>query len=190
MSLWSYPLIWSSFSLWNIHKNSIPSLPWLFPLAQINLHLIFLVVLHYVNLQFCDSFSSAPKKRKWIEFQLKKIKIKEKKREERYQFCRQKRFELQFDWCQLCPSFHYFYLAPFLSTCSFSLISNLDSCFCLDYYSILHTYIQLVVHYKFTPPSSTQSIRELYTFDSVTIVLPLLLLPRFTLFQWNKELAQ
>ena len=88
MSLWSYPLIWSSFSLWNIHKNSLPSLPWLFPLAQINLHLIFLVVLHYVNLQFCDSFSSAPKKKKWTEFQLKKIKRKKK---ERYQFCRQKR---------------------------------------------------------------------------------------------------
>jgi hypothetical protein len=44
----------------------------------------------------------------------------------------------------------------------------------LDYYSILHTYIHLAIHYKFTPPSSTQSIHELYTVDSLTIVLPLL----------------
>jgi hypothetical protein len=85
---------------------------------------------------------------------------------------------------------------PLLLSCSFpfhlffSLVSNLDLCFCLDYYSILHTYIQLAVHYKFTPPSSTQSIHDLHTIDCVTIVLPLLLLPRFTLFQGNKELVQ
>jgi hypothetical protein len=65
------------------------------------------------------------KSKKRVAIPFKKQRSKEKKnkgakkkknRERVISILQTKEIELQFDWCQLFPSIHFFYLDPFLST--------------------------------------------------------------------------